>query len=277
MIIWIASYPKSGNTFVRSILSAYYFTKNGEFNFNLLENIKQFPDRAFFDEKIESLEHASKSWLLAQKKIIDNKKIKFLKTHNQLGSYKGNLFTVPKYTLGSIYIVRDPRNIFTSLKNHFSQDDSETLNMLTDEDRGIKSDIDDDYSTYSFIGSWKNHYKSWINTNQFRTMIIKYEDLQKNIYETVRDMIVFTNTLMNKREKVNKEKLMKCIETTKFINLKNEEIQKGFSEAIYSEKKNKKVPFFNMGFNNRYHKLLSEDLVDKLNNEFTDDLKFFGY
>ena len=70
---------------------------------------------------------------------------------------------------------------------------------------------------------------------------------------------------------------MKCIETTKFINLKNEEIQKGFSEAIYSEKKNKKVPFFNMGFNNRYHKLLSEDLVDKLNNEFTDDLKFFGY
>ena len=45
MIIWIASYPKSGNTWVRSLLSAYFFTEDGEFNFTLLENIKNFPAR----------------------------------------------------------------------------------------------------------------------------------------------------------------------------------------------------------------------------------------
>ena len=48
MIIWISSYPKSGNTYLRSFLSAYYFSEDGEFNFNLLKNIKQFPNKNFF-------------------------------------------------------------------------------------------------------------------------------------------------------------------------------------------------------------------------------------
>ena len=47
MIIWIASYPKSGNTYIRSLLSAYYFSKDGKFEFSLLKNIKQFPDESF--------------------------------------------------------------------------------------------------------------------------------------------------------------------------------------------------------------------------------------
>ena len=44
MIIWLASYPKSGNTLLRSMLSAYLFSKDGIFNFELLRNIKQFPN-----------------------------------------------------------------------------------------------------------------------------------------------------------------------------------------------------------------------------------------
>ena len=39
MIIWLASYPKSGNTWIRCLLSSYYYTKNGNFEFNLLNNI----------------------------------------------------------------------------------------------------------------------------------------------------------------------------------------------------------------------------------------------
>ena len=48
MIVWLASYPKSGNTFVRSLLSSYIFSKDGNFNFDLLKNIKQFPDNLLF-------------------------------------------------------------------------------------------------------------------------------------------------------------------------------------------------------------------------------------
>ena len=59
MIIWLASYPKSGNTYVRAFLSAYYYSENGEFNFGLLSKIKLFPDKEFFNEKIESIEQTS--------------------------------------------------------------------------------------------------------------------------------------------------------------------------------------------------------------------------
>jgi len=47
MIFWIASYPKSGNTWVRSLLSSYYFTNDGIFNQKLLANIEQFPKKNF--------------------------------------------------------------------------------------------------------------------------------------------------------------------------------------------------------------------------------------
>ena len=74
MIIWIASYPKSGNTYIRSFLSAYYFSKDGEFDFNLLKNIKQFPNTEFFEGEISNLDDASNNWLQAQKRIKDRKK-----------------------------------------------------------------------------------------------------------------------------------------------------------------------------------------------------------
>ena len=82
MIIWIGSYPKSGNTYIRSFLSAYYFSEDGKFNFDLLKNIKQFPNAEFFDKPIKNEKDASDNWLIAQKKIREKRKFKFLKTHN---------------------------------------------------------------------------------------------------------------------------------------------------------------------------------------------------
>ena len=50
MIIWLASYPKSGNTLLRAMLSAYLFSENGNFDFKLLNNIKQFPSKHYFED-----------------------------------------------------------------------------------------------------------------------------------------------------------------------------------------------------------------------------------
>ena len=69
MIIWIASYPKSGNTWVRSFLSAYYFSSDGNFKFDLLKNIKQFPSKEFFNDKLPSVEDAAENWLVPQREI----------------------------------------------------------------------------------------------------------------------------------------------------------------------------------------------------------------
>ena len=277
MIIWIASYPKSGNTYIRSFLSAYYFSKDGTFDFDLLNNIKQFPNTEFFDTNIKDLDEASSNWVYAQKKIKDQNKIKFLKTHSCLGAYKGKPFTTIDYSLGGIYIVRDPRNVISSVMNHFSLNADEAYNFMTDIHRGTRSNIENDYSAYSYLSTWANHYKSWANSKNFRKIIIKYEELETNKYETFRDIIVFTNTLLNNSDGVDKIKLERAIETTNFNVLKNKEKNEGFKEALYSEDKGEKKVFFNMGFNNRWKKILREDIRKKLEDIFKNEMEDIGY
>ena len=127
MIIWLASYPKSGNTWVRSLLSAYYYSKNGNFSFELLKNIGLYPQKKYFDIKINKPGEINSYWDISQKKIISKKKKIILKTHNSLLALNGKNFTKPEYTLGIIYIVRDPRNVITSLKNHYDLDYEQSL------------------------------------------------------------------------------------------------------------------------------------------------------
>tara|TARA_B100001173_G_C16001061_1_gene553465 strand:+ start:423 stop:1256 length:834 start_codon:yes stop_codon:yes gene_type:complete len=276
MIIWIASYPKSGNTYIRSFLSAYYFTSDGKFNFDLLKNIKQFPNAEFFKGPVNSVDVASDNWLLAQKEIKNDRKIKFLKTHNFLGAYDNKPFTTIEYTLGAVYIIRDPRNVITSVKNHWSFNYDEAYKFMTDANNGTKSDLDD-YSTYSHLGTWAEHYKSWATTKNFRKLIIKYEDLENNKYETFRDVIVFLNAISNRTERVNKQKLKNAIESTNFTVLKNLEQNKGFEEALYSKSEKKFKSFFNLGFNNRWKKILPSDITDKIEGSFNKEMKEIGY
>ncbi len=49
MIIWLASYPKSGNTWVRSFLTSLLYTDDGKNDFSNLDKIKQFPGRYQFE------------------------------------------------------------------------------------------------------------------------------------------------------------------------------------------------------------------------------------
>ena len=68
MIIWIASYPKSGNTWIRSFLAAYYFCKDGTFDINNLIKIEDYPNKQFFKEQVKEGE-IHKHWDESQKKI----------------------------------------------------------------------------------------------------------------------------------------------------------------------------------------------------------------
>ena len=278
MIIWIASYPKCGNTWVRSLLSAYYFSKDGEFNFDLLKNIKQFPSIDFFQKKIDSIEEASANWIPIQKKIKETKKVYFLKTHNVFGSYKGNNFTSPEYTLGVINIVRDPRNVITSLMNHFSIKEEEAFKLISNENRNLRDRNDqDNYATYSFISSWNNNYNSWKFTKNINKILIKYEDLENDIEKSFTKIIEFTNKIMRKDNKINIKKLKKSIETTKFDLLKKKEEKEGFNEAIYSSDNGKTNSFFNLGKNNDYKKLLKKETVQSIEDIFEKEMKELGY
>ena len=196
MIIWIPSYPKSGNTYLRSFLSSYYYSTKGKFDFSLLLNINQFPSLRYSDTKSYTHVDAAKNWINNQKKFFAKEKIFFLKTHNSLEEYFGYKFTKPSETLGAIYIVRDPRNIISSMCNHYSMDFNEAYNKMIDQNASLSlKNSDGDLSNFSFLGSWSNHYRSWKNNFEFRTLIIKYEDLEKDAYSVFWKTLTFIEIL----------------------------------------------------------------------------------
>ena len=278
MIIWLASYPKSGNTWVRSLLSAYYYSKNGNFNFELLKNINVYPQQKYFDVKIDKPGEINSYWDASQEKIISEKKIKILKTHNSLLALDEKNFTKPEYTLGIIYVVRDPRNVITSLKNHYDLDYEQSLDFMLNEKKYIY-DIREknDYSDFHFLSSWSNHYKSWINNNLFKKMVLKYEDLENDTSKTLKNLIIYTNSLFQVNEKIDEIKINNCIKTTNFEILKHKEKKEGFPENVYSKKTNKKIDFFHLGPKNKWEKVVPKEFHEKINNIFKEDLKNLKY
>ena len=278
MIIWIASYPKSGNTWVRSFLSAYYFSKDGVFDIKNLSRIEDYPNKQFFSQTVKEGE-IHNHWEESQKKIVKEGKVKFLKTHNSLIKAFGNDFTQPKYSLGVIYIVRDPRNVITSVKNHndFSNYD-EALKFMQN-DNAILNDYKQlkNYAKTTIINSWRINYQSWIQNNFYRRMIIKYEDMITKPDEVFRDLVVFVNTLCRFNEGINSLKLNNSIQTTSFDKLKNIENQGNFSESVYSLKDKRKIKFFFLGPKNDWRKELDKSLIKKMNEYYKEDLNKFGY
>ena len=277
MFIWIVSYPKSVNTWVRSLLSSYYFTNDGSFNFSLLKNIEQYPQRKFFDKPIKNPEEISNYWEDSQKKISNIKKIKFFKTHNSFIKINGKNFTSPKYTLGVVYIIRDPRNVITSLKNHWDLSYEDSLKFMQNDKKFIYDKRENNYADFHFLSSWSNHYKSWLNTKEFNKIFIKYEDLEKFPYETFSKIINFINKISKIEQNQNKAKIKKSIASTSFNKLKSLEKKHGFEESVTTAQSNKKINFFHMGSANRWQKILPKNIKDKANSAFHEDLKLIGY
>tara|TARA_Y100000590_G_scaffold448510_1_gene585279 strand:+ start:512 stop:1351 length:840 start_codon:yes stop_codon:yes gene_type:complete len=278
MIIWIASYPKSGNTYLRSFLSSYYYSDNGKFDFDLLLNIHQFPNMKFSKTKIDSREEASKKWIFHQNSFFEKDKLNFVKTHNCLLEYKGNKFTTKNETVGAIYIVRDPRNVITSLTNHYSLSYEEALNYMLNENSSLlEKSYNDDHSNFTYLNSWSNHYKSWRDNAEFKILFIKYEDLENKKDEIFNKIILFINEISNGEKKINEKRFYNSIRTTNFVNMKNKELNEGFEESIISKKTGKKINFFNLGFNNRWQKILPNDIKNELNLKFKNDLEILSY
>ena len=277
MIIWIASYPKSGNTWVRSIISSYFFSETGNFDFSLLKNISLYPSPKYFKNKINNPGEVSSFWEESQKKIIQKQKEIFLKTHNALVAINNKNFTSEKTTLGAIYIVRDPRNILSSLKNHYDfKDFHETLEFMKNKKKYIW-DVrrKNDFSGFQFLGSWSDHYKSWTQNKNFKTLLVKYEDLEKDCYLTSHKLIEFILLLKGQKNMVDENKLFKSIETTKFDILRKKEIASGFDESIKIN--DKKKSFFFQGPENKWQKNLPKEILFKAEREFKDDLNYFNY
>ena len=281
MIFWIASYPKSGNTWVRALVSAYYYSQDGFFSEKIIKNIGQFPEKIHFqgfDYNKEIVTDTSRFWIRAQEKLNQDKKIKFKKTHNCLSAINGNNFTNKKNTIACIYIVRDPRNLITSLKNHYELDYNDALEFMTNEKKFIFDyNTQNDYSDFQFISSWELNYQSWKNNNLFPIKFLKYEDLLFETFFVFKEIVEFIDKITNNKKGFNKEKAKNAVQTTSFENLKKIEINRGFSESIISRVGEKKIPFFHLGPQNNWKKNFNNKFNEKLSTIFSKNLKELDY
>ena len=283
MIFWIASYPKSGNTWLRTLISSYYYSDDGIYSENLIKRIRQFPEKMHFtdfDYNQNIVTDTSRFWIKAQEKINKDKKLKFFKTHNAFGALNNNHFTDNKNSIGVIYIIRDPRNVITSLMNHYELDNEQAIKWMTNEKNYIYDVINfdkDGYSDFQFISSWNTNYKSWLLQKKIPIKFIKYEDLLNKTFTIFKDVINFINITTRNNEKINIDKLKNSVNSTFFDKLQDMEKKNGFSEAITSKKNNKKIPFFNMGPKNDWKKVLDKNLINRLNDHFEKNLIELSY
>ena len=280
MIIWLASYPKSGNTWLRSLLASYYFSDDGTFDFDLLKKIDAYPSVAYFKKYKDNFSNpvsTSRYWISEQENINKDNKLRFFKTHNAMVKINGNSFTNENNTLAAIHIVRDPRNIITSIANHFLISQEEAFDFLITENKGIIQKINNRYLGFNALCSWKFHEKSWSECNKFPVLTIKYEELQKEVLKTFEKVINFILNITKSKNSFNLDKAKKSIESCDFEKLSKLESEKGFDEAVINQANNKKIKFFNLGIKNNFQNLLKKELIDKANISFRDQLKKYQY
>ena len=278
MIIWLASYPKSGNTWIRIFLSTLLYSSDKPI-VNINNNhIKQFPTKSDFDnltDNVMDMDEFAKNCILAQQRINLDNRIKILKTHNAYWqNYEKNyFFTDKENTLGVIYIVRDPRNVITSIMDYFNKKSyKETLEFLIDNYKVVGgTKFESGIPTILF--SWANHYNSW---KQFKKnyLLIKYEDLLDKPQEEFLKISNYLNTIGN--FKFNEKDILEIAENCKFENFRNQEKTKGFIDNSATNK-NFKKNFFRLGPKNNWKDLLDTDIKLKIEEQFKKEMLELGY
>ena len=285
MIIWLASYPKSGNTFLRSLLTAYLFTKDGNFQLNSLDKITQFPDIDIFKKfgiDTSNDQEIVKNYINVQQRINSNdtKTVRFLKTHTSFYDINGYKFTDLNNTLGVIYVVRDPRSVVKSYANHNQMSLESATNKLLEfgtltGEKKHSEIIKDQIITH--VGSWSSNYNTWKEFNKSnRYLLVKYEDLVSDTEKTFVEILNFIYQLGKSKIQIDNIKLKNTLKSTTFSEMQKLEKEKGFPEAI-KDIDGKKITFFKYGLKKNDPNSLPETLKNKIEKELKNELKELNY
>ena len=262
-IIWISSYPKSGNTFLRAMLSAFFYSEDGIFKQDYLKNISEFP-RDFFELKpSNNFLSEIEEYETVQKKISStNKEIIFLKTHLANLVVNKIIPTINKdCSMCAIYIVRDPRNVILSLKNHYNLGIKECLNFLMNDKNFICIKNKDLSKGYTPILDWSSNYLSWKKQQNINTIFIVFNQENTFIY------------ILNKLKKfinleIDQKKIENIVKTTKFKYLRQLEEKEGFIENKIMGIQNNNRFFFNKGGEQNFNKDLDQNIIDEINKKY---------
>ena len=221
-----------------------------------------------------------KNYLKAQEFINKKNEIQFLKTHSHLFNINGNIFTDLNNSLGAIYIVRDPRNIVSSLATFLNISTTKSADYLINglQLGGNKNSNKKNEIIVTYSGIWNSNFDSWKSFKfNDKYLLIKYEDLIINKENTLKKILKFIYKLKNIKLEIDESKLKNVIKSTSFESMQNLEKEKSFPESQINQETGKKIPFFNLGPKNDWEKLLDFEIIKKLEKAFAKEMKELGY
>ncbi|MDO5758204.1 MAG: sulfotransferase domain-containing protein [Rhodobacterales bacterium] len=228
-IIWIASYPKSGNTWMRSLLAHYFMPPGQAPDINNLRNFTTADVRQDFYDAANGGLYEGKDladWMrvrLPALRLIAQSRPNhhFVKTHCQTIRIADQDVIPPEVTSGAIYLIRNPFDLAPSFARHQSADIDTAIDRMLNPDTvmGTPSGI------FDVMGRWDDHIASWTGAPGLKRRVIRYEDLLKRPAREMRGLLeVFLG------QQVDAAKLARAIKATTFANMQKQERELGFTE-----------------------------------------------
>jgi hypothetical protein len=274
-LVWLASYPKSGNTWCRVFLANLINKSDEPVDLNKLSLGNIFSSRAIIEEQTGydiselSADECDELRCFAFEKLSGNTiGDLFVKTHDAyIPTASGeNMFPV-NVTKVAIYFIRNPFDITLSFANHLAIDHESTAEKICDNNFVIAASKKKfNPQVRQKLLSWSEHVKSWTTQTDFPLLVVKYEDMLANPEKEFKKILHFLEI------EYSEEKFNKALLLSSFENLKKMEMESGFKEKPSNCKS-----FFHVGKAGYYRNALSEKSINIIVKANSDTLIKYNY
>lgn len=274
-IVWLASFPKSGNTWVRCFLEAYYLGKvelnemvcsvSDDLAFRYLVGDGSDPREFPID-----IQHLTRPMaMLRMVRQFEANKIEglplFVKTHNAHVVANGIELLPASLTKSVVYLVRDPRDTFISFARHMGADHDVAIDWFLDKFRVLRAG-EEHYKMTDFVSSWNKHVSSYANADTHNVKIWRYEDMKKEPVKAFADILRHSGVVPDM------DKVKQAVETVRLDKLKEQEKKTGFVEASP-----KTDGFFGNGQTGGWREKLAPKHAIRIEKECASMMKRFNY
>ncbi len=270
-ICWLASFPKSGNTWVRLFLANLFANLPKPVNINTLKNFTFGDNRGDLFEQVAGrpLADLSMQEINALRprvhRFIANARPEtiFVKTHQAIGFVDGVATITPAVTQGAVYIIRNPLDTLVSYASHVGASLEEAVRHLADPDNRLEGGS---ISTFSMLTSWSNHVRSWVDAPGLKPHVMRYEDMAQDPKGTFAAFCRFLG-LPDDRKRQDK-----AIRFTAFDTLRDQEARLGFRERPPTSE-----VFFRKGKVGSWRDELPATLAEQVIADHREVMQRFGY
>lgn len=274
-IIWLASYPKSGNTWFRVFLTNLLETSEQAANINDLKETSISSSRKIFDDytglSSSDLTHQEIDRLrpeVFKMQSAETKDLLFKKAHDKYYFVDENKALFPEeITKCAIYFIRNPLDVAVSFAFHSDRSVQKMVQALNDTNNAFCDSTKKLHNQLrQIIGSWSTHVESWIMQKNINLKVIRYEDMIEQSFTTFKSAVEFIG--LNKSD----EEIKEAIKKSDFSVLSKQEKEGGFREKMI-----KSQVFFRKGVIGDYKNHLDKKMIQDIINQNKQLMIDFGY